>query len=52
MKAFIATVLATIRDRDVFLKRGTVLFRAQRGIEYISLAKTVLKKLLVMGRSG
>lgn len=35
VKAFVATVLATIRDRDVTLRKGMVLFRAQRGIDYI-----------------
>jgi len=36
VKAFIATVLATLRDRDVTLRKGIVLFRAQRGIDYVS----------------
>ncbi|UCI19278.1 RES family NAD+ phosphorylase [Mesorhizobium sp. B2-1-8] len=39
VKAFIATVLATLKDRDVFLRRGTVFFRAQRGIEYVRFRK-------------
>ncbi|WP_051000049.1 RES family NAD+ phosphorylase [Sinorhizobium fredii] len=39
VKAFIATVLATLKARDVPLKRGVVLFRAQRGIDYISFRK-------------
>ncbi|RVJ23440.1 RES family NAD+ phosphorylase [Sinorhizobium medicae] len=39
VKAFIATVLATLKDRDVPLKRGDIFFRAQRGIDYISHGK-------------
>jgi hypothetical protein len=39
IKAFIATVLATLRDRDVTLRKGMVLFRAQRGIDYVSFHK-------------
>jgi len=34
VKAFVETVLATIKDRDVELREGMVLFRAQSGIEY------------------
>lgn len=37
VKAFIDTVLATLKDRDVVLKEGTPLYRAQLGIDYISL---------------
>ncbi|MBZ9996585.1 RES family NAD+ phosphorylase [Mesorhizobium sp. BH1-1-4] len=39
VKAFIATVLATLKDRDVFFRRGAVFFRAQRGIEYAQFRK-------------
>ncbi len=31
---FLSTVLATVRDRDVFLLEGMVLYRAQLGIEW------------------
>ncbi|MGO7400154.1 RES family NAD+ phosphorylase [Rhizobium ruizarguesonis] len=34
VQAFVDTVLATIKDRDVELREGMVLFRAQAGIEY------------------
>ncbi len=34
VQAFVDTVLATIKDRDVELREGTVLFRAQAGIDY------------------
>lgn len=37
VKAFIDTVLATLKDRDVVLKKGTPLYRAQLGIDYILL---------------
>ena len=33
-KAFLDTVLGTLRDRDVNISQGTVFYRAQRGIEY------------------
>ncbi|WP_205931949.1 hypothetical protein [Rhizobium leguminosarum] len=33
-KAFIETVLATLKERDVPLRKGMILFRAQSGIEY------------------
>lgn len=33
-EAFLSTVRATIRDRDVDLPEGTILYRAQRGIEW------------------
>ncbi|WP_312223734.1 RES family NAD+ phosphorylase [Rhizobium rhizoryzae] len=36
VRAFIDTVLATLKDRDVVLKKGTPLYRAQLGIDYIS----------------
>lgn len=39
LKAFIRTVLGTLRDRDVTLRKGMVLFRAQRGIDYVSRRK-------------
>ena len=32
--AFLDTVIATIRDRDVTLPKGTILYRAQRGIDW------------------
>lgn len=38
-KAFIETVLATLKDRDVPLRKGMILFRAQSGIEYHSPSK-------------
>lgn len=34
-RAFLETVLATIRDRDGELKKGQVLYRAQRGVEWV-----------------
>ena len=34
VKAFLDTVLATKRDRDVSIPKGTILWRAQRGINY------------------
>ena len=34
VKAFLDTVLATKRDRDVPVAKGTILWRAQRGINY------------------
>lgn len=37
VKAFIDTVLATVQDRDVVLKKGLSFYRAQLGIDYISL---------------
>ncbi|GES46097.1 hypothetical protein RsS62_53490 [Rhizobium dioscoreae] len=37
--AFVGTVLATIKDRDVDLREGMVLFRAQAGIDYYSPGK-------------
>lgn len=39
VKAFIGTVLATLKDRDVVLKKGTPLYRAQLGIDYVSFDK-------------
>ncbi|MBY3312541.1 RES family NAD+ phosphorylase [Rhizobium laguerreae] len=36
IKAFVDTVLATIKNRDVELQEGTVLFRAQAGIDYVT----------------
>lgn len=36
VQAFVDTVLATIKDRDADLRKGTILFRAQAGIEYHS----------------
>ncbi len=36
VKAFVDTVLATLKDRDVVLKKGTPLYRAQQGINYVS----------------
>src|SRR4051812_4268799 len=32
--AFLETVLATLKDRDFTIRKGTVLYRAQRGIRY------------------
>jgi hypothetical protein len=34
-RAFLRTVLATIRDRDVELKAGLNLYRAQQGVEWV-----------------
>lgn len=34
VKAFLDTVLATIRNRDLQVPKGSILFRAQRGIQY------------------
>lgn len=34
-QAFLRTVLATIRNRDVELKAGTILFRAQKGVDRV-----------------
>src|SRR5262245_18784895 len=34
LKAFLDTVLATLRERDVNFPRGTILFRAQLGVDY------------------
>ncbi|MEW4402088.1 RES family NAD+ phosphorylase [Agrobacterium tumefaciens] len=34
IKAFLETVLATIKDRDVELREGMLLYRAQAGIKY------------------
>lgn len=34
-QAFLRTVLATIRDRDVELKAGLILYRAQQGVEWV-----------------
>ena len=34
VRAFLDTVLATNKERDVNIRQGTVLFRAQQGIEY------------------
>lgn len=39
VKAFIATVLATLRGRDRVLPDGMQLLRAQRGIDYCTLSK-------------
>ncbi|RVG08842.1 RES domain-containing protein [Sinorhizobium meliloti] len=39
VKAFVATVLATLKDRDVALKRGQIFLRAQRGIEYVAIKR-------------
>jgi hypothetical protein len=39
VKAFIATVLATLRGRDRILPNGMSLLRAQRGIDYCTLSK-------------
>jgi hypothetical protein len=39
VKGFIDTVIATLKDRDVTLKKGTILYRAQQGIDYISFRK-------------
>lgn len=38
VKAFIATVLATLRERDRILPNGMLLLRAQRGIDYCTLS--------------
>jgi hypothetical protein len=35
--AFLDTVLATIRDRDVTLRKGMILYRAQLGIDWVEL---------------
>jgi RES domain len=37
VQAFLDTVLATLKERDVKIPKGTVLYRAQRGIEYESI---------------
>ena len=34
VEAFLSTVLATLKDRDVTISQGAILYRAQRGIEY------------------
>ncbi len=34
VQAFLDTVLATLTDRDVRITEGTILYRAQRGIQY------------------
>lgn len=34
IKAFLDTVLATLRDRDVKIEKGHILYRAQRGVSY------------------
>ncbi|MDJ0389624.1 RES family NAD+ phosphorylase [Roseomonas sp. E05] len=34
-RAFLRTVLGTIRNRDTELKQGQILYRAQRGVEWI-----------------
>lgn len=34
-QAFLRTVLATIRDRDVELKAGLILYRAQQGVDWV-----------------
>jgi hypothetical protein len=36
IKAFTSTVLATVKDRDITLQKGIVLYRAQAGVEWIS----------------
>jgi hypothetical protein len=36
VSAFLRTVVATIRRRDVSLRKGMILFRAQRGIEWVA----------------
>ncbi|MEX2650492.1 MAG: RES family NAD+ phosphorylase [Alphaproteobacteria bacterium] len=36
IQAFLDTVLATLKDRDVPIQKGAVLYRAQRGVEYVS----------------
>ncbi len=36
VRAFLETVLVTNRDRDVRIPKGTIFYRAQRGIEYRS----------------
>lgn len=33
VNAFLATVLATLKDRDVTLPKGSIFYRAQRGID-------------------
>lgn len=44
VKAFIDTVLATLKDRDVVLKKGTPLYRAQQGINYVSFRRNDLEE--------
>lgn len=39
VKAFIATVLATLKGRDHTLPNGTMLLRAQRGIDYVTFSE-------------
>lgn len=34
VRAFLDTVLATLKDRDVKISEGTILYRAQRGVQY------------------
>ncbi len=34
VQAFLDTVLATLKDRDVRIAEGTILYRAQRGVQY------------------
>lgn len=38
VQAFLDTVLATLKDRDVKIPSGTLLFRAQQGIDYAPVA--------------
>ena len=43
VQAFLDTVLATLKDRDMQLSRGMVLYRAQQGVRYEPIKMTIVK---------